>query len=76
MPNEVRLSGMKRAIIYCRVSTVRQGDEGTSLDSQEMEARQRAGQRGYVVTEVIREMHTGADLDGREGLTRARVYAR
>lgn len=50
------------ALIYCRVSTEKQQDEGTSLLSQEERCREFAAQHGYAVKTVVRESHTGAEF--------------
>lgn len=48
-----------RAIIYCRVSSERQKNEGHGLDSQEHRCRQYAQSKGYAVDEVFRDSFTG-----------------
>jgi site-specific DNA recombinase len=60
---------MSRAVIYCRVSTVKQEDN-TSLDTQEQGARAYCERAGYSVIAVLKDVHTGADMD-RPGLRRA-----
>ncbi len=60
---------MSRAVIYCRVSTVKQEDN-TSLETQEKEARAYCERAGYSVVAVHKDVHTGADMD-RVGLHRA-----
>jgi DNA invertase Pin-like site-specific DNA recombinase len=47
-----------KAVIYCRVSTNRQQDQGFSLESQETRLTQEARLRGYE-PEVIREIASG-----------------
>jgi len=61
----------KRAAIYSRVSTKKQGDHGTSLGTQEAESREYAKRQGYQIIEslVVQEDHTGTTLD-RPGLAR------
>lgn len=49
----------ERAIIYCRVSSDRQKNEGHGLDSQEQRCREFAKQRGYSVSDVFRDSYTG-----------------
>jgi site-specific DNA recombinase len=61
-----------RAAIYTRVSSAKQGEEGTSLETQEQACRAYAEARGYEVAVVYRETHTGADLFERAQLTRLR----
>ena len=62
--------------IYVRVSTAKQEDDGTSLDTQEAACRAYCAERGWAVAEVYRETFTGADLRGRPGLTAARALIR
>jgi hypothetical protein len=50
------------AIIYCRVSTRRQEDEGTSLDSQEAACIRHAQSLGFTSRRVTREVYSGAEL--------------
>ncbi|MDP9372846.1 MAG: recombinase family protein [Chloroflexota bacterium] len=63
-----------RAAIYCRVSTSSQGEDGTSLSTQEQLCRQYAAARGYAVDEelVVREAWSGTQLHDRPKLTRLR----
>ncbi len=63
----------KQAIIYCRVSTKGQEDDGTSLDSQELACRQFAEARGYIIGRVTREVYTGAELWDRPKLAQDRA---
>ncbi len=65
-----------RAAIYCRVSTAKQEDEGTSLETQEAACRALAADRGYAVAMVYREVFTGAELYARPLLTAARQAIR
>jgi len=60
------------AIIYCRVSTKGQEEDGTSLDSQEAACRTFAEQQGYSVGRVTREVYTGAELWDRPKLAQDR----
>jgi site-specific DNA recombinase len=65
-----QVSEIKRAAIYCRVSTIDQGKgDFSSLDSQESMLRQFCTSRGWVVYSVYMDMKTGATLE-RENLTR------
>lgn len=59
----------RTAAIYCRVSTTAQSEEGTSLASQESACRAYAEARGYTVGPVFADVHSGADLFGREGMS-------
>lgn len=47
-----------KAIIYARVSTIRQGEQGHSLDSQERQLIATAEAQGYQV-EIVREIASG-----------------
>lgn len=47
------------AVIYCRVSDVKQVSEGDGLNSQETGCREYASRRGYTVVEVYKEHITG-----------------
>ena len=51
-----------RAIIYCRVSTSAQEEDGTSLDTQEDAGRAHCVSRKYEIVAVFREMFSGAEL--------------
>ncbi|MCJ7511209.1 MAG: recombinase family protein [Dehalococcoidia bacterium] len=64
---------MPDAILYCRVSTRQQAEEGTSLESQRDACLKHAEQKGYSVPEeyVLLEDASGANLD-RPLLTRGR----
>ena len=55
--------------IYVRTSTVRQGEEGTSLETQEEQAKLKATELGYQVDPayIWRDMESGAYID-RPGL--------
>jgi site-specific DNA recombinase len=66
---------MKRAAIYCRVSTDKQEEKGTSLGSQEQACREYAAKHGFEVIEslVMLEQHTGAELFDRPKLTQIRA---
>lgn len=54
---------MSEAVVYCRVSTRVQADEGSSLGSQEQSCRALAQQRGFEVGQVLREDWPGDSLD-------------
>ena len=59
MKNEI-----KKALIYCRVSTEEQAKEGYSLDAQENFCRKFAEENGYKVVEVYRdEGKSGTNLN-------------
>jgi site-specific DNA recombinase len=65
----------KRAIIYCRVSTKRQKEEGYSLGTQLAECQKYAEKNGFVVIGDYSDDHTGFDLD-RRGLDAVRSALR
>jgi len=50
----VASSTNKQAVVYCRVSTRRQEDEGTSLQTQEEACIRHAQELGYSVAHVTR----------------------
>lgn len=55
---------MEKSLIYCRVSTDEQANEGYSLDAQERFCKKFAEDRGYVVAGVFRdEGRSGTNLD-------------
>jgi site-specific DNA recombinase len=64
-----------RAAIYIRVSDPKQ-EPGTSLETQEAQARKYALGRGYRIVEVYREVYTGSELHERKVLTAARLAAK
>jgi len=60
----------KRAVIYCRVSTKEQVEEGNSLVSQERLCREYALKEGYEVVEVFIENGESAKTADRKELQR------
>jgi len=66
-------SNQGTALIYCRVSTRRQEDEGTSLDSQEAACVSHAQSLGFTSWRVTREVYSGAELHNRPLLSRDRT---
>src|SRR5262249_25074904 len=52
-----------RAAIYCRVSTVEQGQRGYSLGAQEDDGRRLADELGATVVAVYRDQDSGASWD-------------
>ena len=52
-------NGIKKAIIYCRVSDLKQTREGSGLESQEFRCRQYAADKNYEVETVFRDEVTG-----------------
>jgi site-specific DNA recombinase len=60
------------AILYTRVSTQLQVNDGVSLDAQERELRRAAGLAGFTDVEVIREEgRSGKSIKGRPALVKA-----
>jgi site-specific DNA recombinase len=68
----------RTAAVYVRVSTAAQGQDGTSLATQEAGCRVYAAEQGYTLAEkhVFREQHSGADLHERPRLAAARALLR
>jgi site-specific DNA recombinase len=64
------------ALIYCRVSTQKQEDQGTSLDSQAAACIAHAEKLGYSVARVSKEVYSGAELFDRPQLSRDRMDIR
>jgi site-specific DNA recombinase len=58
------------ALIYCRVSSERQKNEGHGLDAQEHRCREYADQKGYRVETVFKDSFTGGgDFNKRPGMS-------
>ena len=70
----VKIVRMK-AILYVRVSTARQAEEGYGTDYQERELRRWAETMGYDVLEVIEEPGYSRESWSRPGLDRMRELA-
>lgn len=62
---------MKRAVIYARVSTERQADEGLSVDSQIEACRRKADELGAAVLQVYRDDGISGTTDARPGFRAA-----
>jgi site-specific DNA recombinase len=62
-----------KAVIYCRVSSVKQTKEGDGLASQETRCREYAGHRKYEVAEVFRDDVSGS-LKERPGMRRMLTF--
>ena len=62
------------AIIYCRVSTKEQAEQGYSLDAQENECRKFAFNKGYVVDHVFVERGESAKTQNRTELQKIIKY--
>ena len=67
---------MVRAAIYTRVSTDRQEDEGSSLDTQSARCRDYCAARGYGIVATISDTWTGSQYRERPGLTQLRELVR
>jgi DNA invertase Pin-like site-specific DNA recombinase len=50
---------MQKAIIYCRVSSIKQSTEGHGLDSQEHRCREFAERKGYEVVKTFKDSFSG-----------------
>ena len=62
---------MKRAIVYARVSTERQAEEGLSIDSQIDACQHKAAELGAVVLQVYRDDGISGTTDARPGFRAA-----
>ena len=65
---------MKRAVIYARVSTQRQADDGVSMDSQIEQCQVKAQALGAVVDQVFRDDGVSGRTDNRPGFQAALAY--
>ena len=65
---------MKRAIIYARVSTARQADDGVSMDSQIEQCHVKAAALGVTVDRVFRDDGRSGRTDNRPGFQDALAY--
>lgn len=65
---------MKRAVIYARVSTQRQADDGVSMESQIEQCRVKALSLGAEVAEVFRDDGVSGRTDNRPGFQAALAY--
>jgi site-specific DNA recombinase len=65
-----------RAVIYARVSTDKQEDDGTSLDTQVENCEKLASTEDLLVIETFREVFTGSLYRERKDLTKIRQMAR
>ena len=67
----------QKALIYCRVSSIKQTVDGSGLDSQEHRCRRYAEQHGYVVEKVFTDDVSGAgDFLKRKGMVALLEYLR
>lgn len=65
------VKSMKRAVVYARVSTERQAEEGLSIDSQIDACRAKAAELGAVVLQVYRDEGITGRTDARPGFRAA-----
>ena len=65
-----------QAIIYCRVSTLAQAEEGTSLETQEARCHEHAAAAGYAVIGVFRDAYSGTHYRHRPALSTLREQVR
>lgn len=65
---------LKRAVIYCRVSTKEQVDEGNSLNTQEKNCREYALKTGYEVIDKFIEQGESAKTTDRPELQKMMSY--
>ena len=72
----VSSSTNQTALIYCRVSTRGQEQDGTSLDTQEAACRAHAEAGGYTVAGVFKDVYSGAEIFDRPQLTALRDEVR
>jgi len=67
--NMKKIQKMERAVIYCRVSTINQAEEGWSLDAQELACKKFAENNGYNVVKIFRdEGKSGTNTEKRPAL--------
>lgn len=65
----------RKALLYCRVSSKRQSQEGSGLDSQEHRCRQYADAKGYTVEAVFPDdVSGGGDFMKRPGMVALLAY--
>jgi site-specific DNA recombinase len=74
MKNDIPSNTQKRAVIYCRVSTKEQVNEGNSLVSQERLCREYALNEGYEIAEVFIEKGESAKTADRSELQRLLAF--
>lgn len=74
MKNDIISNQPKQAVIYCRVSTKEQVDEGNSLVSQERLCREYALKEGYEIAEIFIEKGESAKTADRKELKRMLEY--
>lgn len=65
---------MKKALIYCRVSSERQVREGNGLEGQEKRCRDYVKSQGYVVDKVFRDAGISGGILNRPGIKKLFDY--
>jgi site-specific DNA recombinase len=65
----------KKAVIYCRISSIKQKTEGDGLGSQETRCREYARYKGHTVEQVFKDEMTGSK-DIRPGMSAMLSYIR
>jgi site-specific DNA recombinase len=68
------ISHAKRAVIYCRISTKEQVEEGNSLSTQEKQCREYAKKYGYEVAAVFIEQGESAKTADRTELKKLMTF--
>lgn len=74
MKNETTINELKKIVIYCRVSTKEQVDEGNSLVSQERICREYAISERFQISEVFIEKGESAKTTERKELQRMLAF--
>ena len=69
-----RWSDPQRAVIYCRVSSKSQEEDGHGLESQETRCREHAKSKGYDVEAAFPDTITGGDFMKRPGMVALLSY--
>lgn len=59
----MRENNQKQAVVYCRVSSIKQTKDGDGLRSQETRCRDFASRKGYVVTDIFQDDVSGSLVD-------------
>ena len=65
---KIMTDNYQQAIIYCRVSSIKQVKEGHGLNSQETRCREYAKHKNYEVTEVFQDDGVSGSLIERPGM--------